>query len=382
MSAALEQSAPGEQPASGEGDEGSSTGGGLAGSGTERQGVSEGAGRGVYIVSPVYDWVWFLLPPLVSLVFFGLTAGTAWTDSRFWLGGKRLTPAVLSVSALTSAHLLAVVLRSHGNPKVFGQHRFRFIAVPILVFGAMMMSDWAACVATVVVIFWDTYHSALQTFGLARIYDRNAGNPPALGRWLDLGLNLILYLGPIVGGATMIFHFKGFEVFEAVESEWLSGVPARMQAHHGAIARGVLGVGAAYVAVYVAGYFRLARRGYKLCVPKVFLLSTTGLVSVWAWGWNPWGQAFLIMNLFHAVQYLALVWWSEGRRVRTVLRVGESGGRKAAFGGVLLSVLLGYGVWAELVPNDDRLRWSIVQTVALMHFYYDGFIWSVRRREI
>lgn len=338
--------------------------------------------RSVYIVSPLYDWGWFLLPPLLSVLAAAAISGTYLTEHRFWLSGKRFTPAGLFVGTLTSAHLAAVALRSHGNPRVRPRYPFRFLALPVLVFAAMMTSLWAVCVATVLVTFWDTYHSALQTFGLARIYDRNAGNDPAAGRWLDLGLNAILYIGPIVAGASMLAHFDSFETFEQVGSPLLSTVPARVQAAQGTIARAVLALGAAYLAAYLLAYARLWRRGYRPCLPKVFLLSTTGLVSIWAWGFNPWGQAFFIMNLFHAIQYLALVWWSEGRRIQSVVRLDATPARRALFALALFAGLGAYGFWAELVPNDDRLRWSMVQSVALLHFYYDGFIWSVRKRDI
>jgi hypothetical protein len=193
---------------------------------------------------------------------------------------------------------------------------------------------------------------------------------------------VLLYVGPIVGGAAMLAHFQMFEVFDQVGSARLASVPVRMASIQGTIARALLALGAGYLVVYVVGYARLARRGYRFNVPKVFLLTTTGLVSIWAWGFNPWGQAFFIMNLFHAVQYLALVWWSEGRRLGSALRMDRSVLRRASFGLVFFGGVLAYGLWAEIVPNDSRVRWSIVQTVALMHFYYDGFIWSVRRRQI
>jgi hypothetical protein len=348
----------------------------------EQPSTGPGPGRSLYLVSPIFDWAWFLLPPLAALAIGGLLSQSWWTEHRLWLQGRRFTPSGLLVGTITGAHLAAVFLRSHGSPQLYRRHPLRFMALPVLAFAAMMTSDWAVCFATVLVTFWDAYHSALQTFGLARIYDRNAGNDPRAGRWLDYGLNLLLYLGPIVAGATMLAHFQRFEVFEDVAYSPLASVPARMTAHHGAIARGVLAGGALYLAVYVAGYVRLARRGYRLSVPKVFLLSTTGLVSIWAWGFNSWGQAFFIMNLFHAVQYLALVWWSEGRRLGRAARMDGSRARRAAFACAVLGGLLAYGLWSELVPNDDRLRWSFVQTVALMHFYYDGFIWSVRKKDI
>lgn len=340
------------------------------------------AGRSIYIVSPAYDWAWFLLPPLASLVIGGLIAHSWATDHKLWLGGRRFTPAGLAVGTITGAHLAAVFFRSHGNREVFSRHHIRFIVLPLIVLAAMLTSLWVVCLVTVLVTLWDAYHSALQTFGLARIYDRNAGNDPAAGRWLDWGLNVLLYLGPIVAGATMLAHFQRFDVFAEVSASTLAAVPVHMQARHGTIARVVLAAGLVYLAVYVIGYVRLQRRGHAPSMPKLFLLSTTALVSIWAWGWNAWGQAFFIMNLFHAVQYLALVWWSEGRRLSRSLRMDRSALARSGFAIAFFGAILAFGLWSELVPNDERLRWSIVQTVALMHFYYDGFIWSVRKRHI
>ena len=54
----------------------------------------------------------------------------------------------------------------------------------------------------------------------------------------------------------------------------------------------------------------------------------------------------------------------------------------ASFSLAFFGAVLAYGFWSEIVPNDDRLRWSVIQTIALMHFYYDGFIWSVRKEDV
>jgi hypothetical protein len=338
--------------------------------------------RSPYIAGPLYDWAFFLLPPLLSILVGAAIAGTPFAEHRFWMGGKRATWASLSLGVIIHAHLVAVLVRSHLNPSVFQRHRFRFVAVPIAAFAAMMLSSWAVAIATVLVTFWDVYHSALQTFGLGRIYDRNAGNDPVAGRKLDLWLNVLLYAGPIVAGACMLAHFSSFEAFADVDAAFFTSIPVFMQSHQRLVARGVVGLGTAFVAFYVAAYVRLAARGYKVAFPKVFLLATTGLCSVWVWGFNPWGQAFFIMNLFHAVQYLGLVWWSE--RGVLVRRLGLSEARvgKPLAAALFLGAALGYGVFAELAPSDDRLRWSLVQMVALMHFFYDGFIWSVRKRQI
>src|SRR5262249_42174097 len=129
-------------------------------------------------------------------------------------------------------------------------------------------------------------------------------------------------------------------------------------------------------------YARLASRGYRISFPKVFLLATTGLCSIWAWGFNPWGQAFFIMNVFHAVQYLALIWWRENATLRRRLRLDGTALGKPIAPALLFGPAPPYGYWSGRVRAAARLRWSVVQLVALMHFFYDGFIWSVQKRQI
>lgn len=338
--------------------------------------------RSPYIAGPVYDWAFFLLPPLVSLLLGFLITGTAFAEHKFWFAGRRATGSTVMLGVLVNAHLVAVVARSHFNPAVFRRHPIRFIAVPIAVFGAMMVSMWAVVIATVLAILWDVYHSALQTFGLARIYDRNAGNDPMVGRKLDLGLNLLLYAGPIVAGATLLSHVQKFELFEELGAAFFTRIPAFMQDNQRTFARAVIAFGTLYVAGYIVAYARLAARGYRIPFPKVFLLATTGLCSIWVWGTNPWGQAFFIMNVFHAVQYLALVWWSENATLRRRLRLDRARLGKPIAAALVFSTVFAYGYWSEQVRDDDQVRWSLVQLVALMHFFYDGFIWSVRERQI
>jgi hypothetical protein len=335
-----------------------------------------------YIAGPLYDWAFFLLPPLLSVVVGALVAFSPWAHGSFALGGKRVTLMSLSIGALVNAHLVAVVARSHLNTDVFRRHPVRFVVVPIALYAAMMVSMWAVAIASVVVVFWDVYHSGLQTFGLGRIYDRNAGNDPRVGRRLDLALNLLLYAGPILGGATMLVHFRSFRAFAEVDALFFTQIPALMRSWQRTIAWSLLIGGGAFLAYYVFAYARLARQGYRVSFPKVFLLSTTGLCSIWVWGWNPWGQAFFIMNLFHAVQYMALVWWSEGKVLRRRLHVEGLRLGKPIAATAFLGATLAYGVWAEIGANGERALWCVTQVVALMHFFYDGFVWSVRKKQV
>ena len=338
--------------------------------------------RSAYIVSPAYDWIFFLLPPLLSILAGMLISGTTFDTDRFWLHGRRVTWATLLLGIFVHAHLVAVFVRSHLDPDVFPRHKIRFVVVPILLIGAMMTSMWAVVIATVLVTFWDVWHSALQTFGLGRIYDRNQGNDPLVGRRLDLLLNVLLYIGPIVSGATMYAHFQKFELFADVDALLFTQIPTALTNHQGIIARAVVLAGSGFLLFYLLAYVHLARRGYKTSRQKVFLYVTTGICSIWAWGFNPFGQAFLIMNLFHAFQYFGLVWWFEQKVLVQRLGVSKLRHAKPIAALVFVTCTLAYGAFAEILADDHRFLWTLAQTVALMHFFYDGFIWSVRRKQV
>lgn len=335
-----------------------------------------------YIASALYDWIFFLLPPIVSLGLGAAISETNFANDIFWVRNQRNTWASLFIGIFIHAHLVAVFVRSHLNPQIFPKHKFRFIALPVLLIIAMMTSMWAVVFATVFVTFWDVWHSALQTFGLGRMYDRNQGNDPLVGRRLDLLLSLLLYIGPIVSGATMYAHFQKFELFADIDLLLFTQVPVAMTDHQGLIARATLLGGGFFLLLYVLAYLRLAQRGYKVSWLKVFLYVTTGICSIWAWGLNAFGQAFLIMNLFHAFQYFGLVWFFEKRVLMRRLHLERWTFAAPLALLIFVSLTFGYGAMAEIFANEDRLLWSVVQTVALMHFFYDGFIWSVRKSHV
>jgi hypothetical protein len=336
-----------------------------------------------YIAGPLYDWLLFLLPPVLALGAGLLISDTWLVRPKVLLAGASVSVASVGLGVLINAHLVAVFFRSHANPSIFKLYPIRFIAVPIVLYVAMITSLWVLVAATVLTVFWDVYHSALQTFGIARIYDRNHGNDPNAGRTLDLLLNHILYAGPILGGATMLAHFKRLELFEDVDAVFFTQIPAFMKTNHRYLTWGVVAAGTLFLVVYVLGYVRLYRRGHKISFLKVYLLASTGLCSIYTWGFNPWGQAFFIMNVFHAVQYLGLVWHAERKLLLERLRLHKARAGALIAAILFLGAVLGYGVVAHVVATEDVLwLWCITQVVALMHFWYDGFIWSVKKSQV
>lgn len=335
-----------------------------------------------FIVGPIYDLVFFLLPPiLASVVGYYITDSVVDTET-FDFYGYKVTPAGLFLGVFIHAHLVAVVFRSHANKTVLKRFPIRFLAVPILLYIGLVSSIWCLVIASVLATFWDVYHSGAQTFGFARIYDAKQGNDRDAGRRLDWWLNQILYAGPIIGGMTMMAHFDSFDEFEAVGPIFFTEIPAFMASWQSYFTWAIVLGSAAYLVYYIKSYVRLARQGHKISKQKVFLLTTTNACTIWAWGFNPWGQAFFIVNVFHALQYFGLVWWSEKNTIMQTFGVeGNRFGKPIALL-MFVSLTCVYGLFVESADTSVTTLWAITLTVSLMHFYYDGFIWSVRKQHI
>lgn len=335
-----------------------------------------------YIVGPAYDWCLFLLPPVLSLLIGIGISDTAFTRTEFEFHGWEVTASSVLIGIVIHAHIFVVFFRSHGNASIFETHRFRFVVVPLLLFGAMVFSSWVLVACSVLATFWDVYHSGLQTFGFGRLYDKKQGNSSEAGRTLDLWLNSLLYAGPIVGGATMMAHFEDFNEFESVGATFFTHVPVFMETHQVWFAYGLIGFGTLFTVYYLLSYLRLQREGYQFSWLKTWLYASTGLTSIYTWGFNSFGEAFFIMNLFHAVQYFGLVWGSEKRNLAQVFKLANRKMAAPLTLALFLFPAIAYGYLVESLDADITPLLAMTLTVSLMHFWYDGFIWSVRKKQV
>lgn len=342
------------------------------------------AGRG-FIAGRGYDSVYFILAPLLALVLVLVAGSVDWLRRPIPIGGVDVPPIFYAVSVMTFAHLFAVVFRSHANAEIFAQHRFRFVGVPILIFVGLMASDWILATAAVLVIYWDIYHSSMQTFGLGRIYDARWGNDPLIGRRLDYWLNHVIYIGPLLAGASLTPTLQALNHFRIVKWQAPIHLRRQIQAASDTISIVVIVAGTLFVAYYLYRYWRFYREeGYRPSPQKIALLVSTAIASITAWGLLvPW-KAFVAVNFFHALQYFAIVWCREKKSIRRVFQIERFGGGYAlAFAGFASSVLI-VGLANQHYGDFHAIRWagSIFIVCSLMHFWYDGFVWSVRKGQV
>ena len=156
-----------------------------------------------------------------------------------------------------------------------------------------------------------------------------------------------------------------------------------MRGLQGTLAIVVLTAAAAYVPFYVYRYWQMTRGGYRVSPQKIMLLVSTAIGSTWAWAFLRPIEAFFVANFFHGLQYFAIVWQTERGTLMNRLRLPDAvWGRSVALAAFLL-IITAVGVW-YLVMGLGSIAWavSLALVISLMHFWYDGFIWSVRKHQV
>jgi hypothetical protein len=361
--------------------------------------VSEPSARGSgFIATPAFDLIFFILAPWLCLAFgIGLLALPGANQTAGFMGGSR-TRYQLFVAVWIYGHLAAVVFRSHLNGAIFRKHPLRFTLVPVAVYLAMALSLPILLVGALLASVWDAYHTSMQNFGLGRIYDAKAGNPPEEGRTLDIWINHVVYIGPLIYGASFLPTIVGLAQFQAVGWSAPGALLAWLGEHQRAIGSVVLLFGSAFVVYYVSSYWDLVRRGHRLSQQKVALLASTALVTIFAFGTLDWFRGYAITSLYHGLQYFGIVWWTERGHLGEQLRLrGRTLALALLFAGSIAAAGLGYEAALQTGTRElssaidfaagGRITgpfwlFAIPFTISLMHFWYDGFVWSVRRREV
>jgi hypothetical protein len=87
-------------------------------------------------------------------------------------------------------------------------------------------------------------------------------------------------------------------------------------------------------------------------------------------------------NFFHALQYFAIVWWQEQGNLSRLFRTARLPLVKALTLGLFVFVGISYGIVVEATPTSVPLIYPLSLVVSIMHFWYDGFVWSVRKQQV
>ena len=280
-------------------------------------------------------------------------------------------------------HHLPGMIRAYGDRALFQRFRWRFICAPIfLVVVCAAFSLWDLKGIVLVAFVWGVWHGMMQTYGFCRIYDAKVGSFAEFTRRLDFAVCGIWF-------ATAVL-LSPQRMTDTLESYYSAGGPFIPPALLRAAQQGLLALAVAISGVFLVNFVWMWIQGKRPSPVKLVLLVTS--ISFW-WYCNNIVASVLVgialFEVFHDVQYLSLVWIYNRKRVESDSSIGGFMRfvfrRSGALVGVYIGLVLAYGglsLSKSYVGMDavKRILTGVVTASALLHFYYDGFIWKVREK--
>jgi len=281
-------------------------------------------------------------------------------------------------------HHLPGMIRAYGDRALFRRFRIRFIVAPLALLAVCV---WASVynvqAIQLVALAWGIWHGMMQTYGFSRIYDAKASGKAAARARTDLALCFAWFFAAVV--------LSPLRFRSCLDLYYESGGPVIQPSLILGMRYAVLVGLAAVTAAFAWRQWRDWRNEGVFSPIKVTLLFSS--IAFW-WYCNNGVQNILVgialFEVFHDVQYLAIVWIYNRARVE---RDESIGGfmrfvfrRSGSLIGVYVGLVFAYGAIAFTTSgvSVDVMKHVLIGVVtasALLHFYYDGFIWKVRETQ-
>jgi Tfp pilus assembly protein PilF len=327
----------------------------------------------LWILDSWRDLVLYVCTPLLIIPIF-LAAQARWSAQDIYL-------FVAAFGAM--GHHLPGMIRAYGDRALFQRFRWRFIFAPaFLVLVCVAFSVWDLKGIVLVAFIWGVWHGMMQTYGFCRIYDAKVGSFAELTRRLDFALCGIWF-------ATAVL-LSPQRMTDTLETYYSAGGPFIPPELLRTAQQGLLAVAIAVAGLFLANYVWTWMRGQRPSPVKLVLLITS--ISFW-WYCNNIVASVLVgvalFEVFHDVQYLSLVWIYNRKRVESDSSIGgfmrfvfrRSGSLVGLYVGLIFAYgALGYFKSSIGVESVKTMLTGVVTASALLHFYYDGFIWKVREK--
>jgi tetratricopeptide (TPR) repeat protein len=301
---------------------------------------------------------------------------------RAW--GAPLLNQLILVSA--TGHYFATFVRTYGDRELFARFRVRLLLVPavLLPVNVALFASGRGPAVLLLTAGWAFWHWLAQAFGFARIYDAKVGSHRPLTAWLDKALVVTGFV------ATVVLNDCSLAIFANAFAD--AGLPLPTGASFAVVERvvlvGAIGVGTAYV----ANLAWTIARGLPWSWQKQLMHVTTIGYYWFAFTWMPNVLvAYVLYELFHDVQYFALTWLTCRQRARRpnvapwFARMFRPG-RATAVAFVVAMLALGgadcLGRTFAPGPTSYQVLLAVSLTAALLHYYFDGFVWKAREQTL
>lgn len=297
------------------------------------------------------------------------------------LGVQAKTISLIVAAFFALGHHLPGMMRAYGDRELFERFKTRFILAPILFFGLNFpLREYYPDFIPFLIVLWATWHGLMQLYGFVRIYDSKVGSTSSATVWWDWLVCFVGFFGAQLfcpsRVSNMLRHWYGLR-------GWLiSPDSVRTTQMVTLVVMAVVLVG--FCVNYVYQYFRGVKPN-----PIKLLLLVSG-IGTWFIA-NIYVENMLLgialFDICHDVQYLAIVWVFNCRRVSSNPNLGSFMSFVFRRGMVLLYVGLiaaygALGIIPALVDNGTVISFmtGVIGTSTLLHYYYDGFIWKVREK--
>src|SRR5246127_3568912 len=327
----------------------------------------------LWILDSWRDLVLYVCTPLLLVPMF-LLAQARWSPEDIYL-------FVAAFGAM--GHHLPGMIRAYGDRALFQRFRWRFICAPIfLVVVCAAFSVWDLKGIVLVAFIWGVWHGMMQTYGFCRIYDAKVGSFAEVTRRLDFALCGIWF-------ATAVL-LSPQRMTDTLETYYSAGGPFIPPLFLRTGQQGLFALALLVSAVFLANFIWMWTSGKRPSPVKLVLLVTS--ISFW-WYCNNIVASVLVgvalFEVFHDVQYLSLVWIYNRKRVESDSSIGgfmrfvfrRSGSLIGLYVGLIFAYgALGYFKSSVGVESVKNILAGVVTASALLHFYYDGFIWKVREK--
>src|SRR6184192_4766685 len=335
--------------------------------------LAAGRKASLWILDSWRDLILYVCTPLLLVPIF-IAAQGLWAAEDIYL-------FVAAFGAM--GHHLPGMIRAYGDRALFQRFRWRFICAPIfLVVVCAAFSVWDLKGIVLVAFVWGVWHGMMQTYGFCRIYDAKVGSFAQVTRRLDFALCGIWF-------ATAVL-LSPQRMTDTLESYYAAGGPLIPPNLLRAAQQGLLALALAVSGVFLVNFVWMWMQGKRPSPVKLVLLVTS--ISFW-WYCNNIVASVLVgialFEVFHDVQYLSLVWIYNRKRVETDSAIGgfmrfvfrRSGSLMGLYVGLIFAYgALGYFKSSIGTESVKTILAGVVTASALLHFYYDGFIWKVREK--
>lgn len=291
----------------------------------------------------------------------------------------------LFVAAVGSlGHHLPGLIRAYGDRDLFRRFRARFILAPLFLTAAYVPFSRHPDVLRLVILIWGCWHALMQVYGFVRIYDVKVGSVAAATAYWDWMMCLCWF--------TCAQIFSNVKMSELLSILYRAHVPLIPPVAFHAFRWICLSISIAVLIGFLVNYVRQYRSGPKPNPVKLLMLASG--IGCWWFAMVYIENIVLGIALFeicHDVQYLAIVWLYNCRRVNAKPSADLAGFMRFLFRGgsglvaVYVGLVLAYGLFG-IIPHlsqNQNLKSAFAGVVwisSVLHYYYDGFIWKVREK--